>query len=333
MEHYSIKCYVVEPSQELKATIKKLIKNYNFMIDKGWENGYHLHLRGTISRSDLSWMLKELKEGVNGSLTSFDEAEFSRNYQSTATILRNAHPFNPIFKNEVIVKEEVLIFNEELEDELFKESNKIFDHYFSEHYFEENALHPIIAEIMKFHHKMKEYEQPETYVVEHQAYNCHLSHYVAFINRLNDQDKELVENDFQRRFESDSKEGLLHFDLSPTALTENLLGFFYKLRPLIERKDLNFYMPFDRSHIDEKIEYASKRHQVTFAKENMHLYLYNEVLIANRWVTNALYKKLLLLGLTNMDRFYMNYVIARLNFSEKELSDYPVQSLNKASVT
>lgn len=330
MENYSIKCYVVEPSDHLKATIKKLIKNDNFMVDKGWENGYHLHLRGASDRTTLSTIVKELKEGVNRSLTCFNESDFIKTYQSTAEILRNSKPFDPIMKNKVVVKEEMLIFNEKLEDELFKESNKILDAYFCDTYFEKNSLHPIIEEMMKFHHQMREFEQPES-LVEHQAYNCHLSHYIALTNRLNTQDKESLERDFKQRFDTDFKKGLLDFDLSPTGLTENLLDFFHKLRPLIKNKELNFHMPFNRTHIDEKIKHASQRHQVTFAKENMHIYLYNEVLIANRWVINALYKKLLLLGLSNMDRFYMNYVISRLSYSEKELSDYPVQELNKVA--
>ena len=84
-------------------------------------------------------------------------------------------------------------------------------------------------------------------------------------------------------------------------------------------------MPYKRKHIDEKMKHASKRHKVTFTEENMNRYfLYDEVLIANRWVMNALYKKLLLLGLSNTDRFYMNYVISRLTYPEYALNDYAV---------
>jgi hypothetical protein len=323
MKNYSIKCFVAEPSENLKNTIIKLVSDYTFMVDKGWENGYHLHLRGALDEETLPAVIQELEEGVSDSVTHFNEHEFTQTYQSTAKILRRSDPFNPIYKGKVTVHAEASIFEKEIEDELFRETNHIFDSYYCRSYFQEQPLYQVIEEAMKFHKILEPYESPEA--PEESAYNCHLSHYIAFTHRLNKQDKESVEQQFKTRYERDLKKGLYDFDLSPTDLTVNLSEFFHKIRPLVKSKELNFYMPFKRKHIDEKMKHASKRHQATFTVENMNRYfLYDEVLIANRWVMNALYKKLLLLGLSNIDRFYMNYVVSRLTYPEYALSDYAV---------
>jgi hypothetical protein len=324
MTNYSIKCFAVEPSEKLKNTIIKLVSDYKFMVDKGWENGYHLHLRGTLDEETLPLVVNELKEGVSDSVIHYDENEFTQRYKSTARILRKSDPFNPIYKGKVTVNAEASIFEKDIEDELFRETNHIFDSYYCSSYFNDNSLYPVIEEMMKFHKMLELYESPES--TEKSAYNCHLSHYIAFIHRLNKQDKERIEKQFQLNYERDLKEGLFDFDLSPSLLTENLMNFFHKIRPLIKSKELNFYMPFKRKHIDEKVKHASKRHKVTFSEENMNRYfLYDEVLIANRWIMNALYKKLLLLRLTNTDRFYMNYVVSRLTYPTYALNDYAVK--------
>ncbi|GAB3798799.1 hypothetical protein [Virgibacillus kimchii] len=324
MNNYNIKCFVVEPSEKLKNTIVKLVSDYTFMVDKGWENGYHLQLRGALDDETLPIVVNELEEGVSDSVINYDENEFTQKYKSTAKILRRSDPFNPIYKGKVTVNVEESIFEKNIEDELFRETNHIFDSYYCRSYFNKNSLYPVIEEVMRFHKMLEVYESPES--TEESAYNCHLSHYIAFIHRLNKQDKESIEKQFQLKYESDLNNGLLDFNLSPTDLTEKLINFFHKIRPLVKNKELNFYMPFKRKHIDEKMKHASKRHKVTFTEENMNRYfLYDEVLIANRWIMNALYKKLLLLGLSNTDRFYMNYVVSRLTYPEYALHDYAVK--------
>jgi|GEM_PF-5945269 len=318
MNNYSIKCYVVEPSEKLKQTITNLVNNHKFIVDKGWENGYHLHLRGALEEAALENTIGKLKEGLKESVTEFDVNAFVTQYAKVAEIIETSSAFEPILKGVVTVKVENSIFEKPIEDELYREMNYIFDSYFCDNYFKENDLYGALQEAMKFHRKMEEYEIPGST----HAYNCHLSHYIAFSHRLNEEDRVTVDTQFKAKYESDVKEGLLDLDLTPSTLTENLLKFFHKIRPLVSSKELNFYMPFKRDFIDQNIKYATKRHQITFSKENMHLHLYNDVLIANRWMTNALYKKLLLLGLGNLDRFYMNYVVSRLTYPEHELYDY-----------
>lgn len=323
MQNYSIKCFVVEPSKKFKKTITKLISHYTFIVDKGWENGYHLHLRGALCKETLPKVVNELEEGISDSIINYDENEFIQRYKSTAKILRRSNPFNPILKGKVMVNVEESIFEKDIEDELFRETNHIFDSYYCNSYFDDNSLYSVIEEIMKFHKILEAYEAPES--VDKSAYNCHLSHYIAFIHRLNKQDKEYIENQFKLKYKSDQENGFFDFDLSPTDLTENLTKLFHKMRLHVQNRELNFYMPFKRKHIDEKLEFSSKRHQATFTEENMRLYfLYDEVIIANRWVMNALYKKLLLLGLSNIDRFYMNYAISRLTYPEYTLNDYAI---------
>lgn len=318
MNNYSIKCYVVEPSEKLKKTIKSLVIDQKFIVDKGWENGYHIHLRGTLEEDALENAVSMLKEGVNESVTEFDVNAFVTQYKKVAEIVETSSAFEPIIKGDVTVKVENKIFEKPIEDELFREMNYIFDSYFYDNYFKENELYGVLQEAMKFHSIMEEYEVPGST----QAYKCHLSHYVAFTNRLNEEERSTIETQYKEKYERDVKDGLIDFDLTPSTLTENLLKFFHKIRPLVRSKELDFYMPFTREDIDQNIQYATKRHQRTFAKENMHTHLYNEVLIANRWMTNALYKKLLLLGLGNLDRIYMNYVVSRLTYPEYELYDY-----------
>ncbi|MYL39810.1 hypothetical protein [Halobacillus litoralis] len=323
MENYSIKCFVVDPSEGLRSTITKLITNHNFIVDKGWENGYHLHLRGELDVTTLQPFVSELEKGVSESLTNYDDSEFIHKYESTARILDSSKPFNPIHKDKVIVNIENSIFSKDLEDNLFRQTNHIFDSYYCNEYFKENSLYQVIEEVMKFHSSLEEYE--ERGYLDGLAYNCHLSHYIAFINRLNTKEKERVEREFRRKYEKDFEEGLLNFNLGQTPLTKDLMEFFHQIRPLVRKKELNFYMPFRREQLNQKLESASQRHKATFSEDNTHYFLYNDVVIANRWVTNALYKKLLLLGLSNLDRFYMNYVISRLTYPERELNDYAMQ--------
>lgn len=289
-------------------------------MDKGWENGFHIHLRGASDGESLHELVDELEKGTSESLSDFNEADFIRKYESVAKTLRKSAPFKPINKNKVLVTREDTIFNKEIEDELFRETNHTFDVYYCKDYFNKHSFYQVLEEAMKFHYGMEKYEEPGS--SQSLAYNCHLSHYIAFVNRLNERDKKYIKDTFKLQFEKDLEKGLFEFDLSQSSLTKNLMNFFYKIRPLVKRKQLDFYMPFSREHVDEKLSSASRRHQVTYAKDTMRTYLRNDVAIANKWVTNALYKKLLLLGLSNLDRFYMNYVVSRLTYPERELSDY-----------
>jgi hypothetical protein len=249
MNNYSIKCYVVEPSEKLKQTITNLVNNHKFIVDKGWENGYHIHLRGALEEETLENTVSKLKEGVNESVTEFDVNDFVTQYEKIAEVIETSSAFEPILKGNVTFKVENLIFEKPFEDELYLEMNYIFDSYFCDKYFKENDFYGVLQEAMKFHLKMEEYEIPGST----HAYNCHLSHYVAFTHGLNEEDRATVDTRFKAKYESDLKEGLLDFDLTPSTLTENLLKFFHKIRPLVSSKELNFYTPFNRDIIDKKI--------------------------------------------------------------------------------
>ena len=254
----------MEPSVNLKDTISKLIIEHKFIVDKGWKNGYHIHLRGSLDDETLNVIVSEIKEGISDSLTQYKDTEFIKKYEPVAKVLNTSNPFKPIFKGEVIVNMEDSIYENDIEDTLFREANHIFDLYFCRKYFNENSLYQVIEETMKFHNMLEADEEPES--TDALAYNCHLSHYVAFINRLNEQDKESIEEKFKLKFEEDLEEGLLEFNLSATALTEDLMNFHRKISSLVKSKQLNFYMPFTREHLDEKLKFASQRHQQTLLK-------------------------------------------------------------------
>lgn len=81
-------------------------------------------------------------------------------------------------------------------------------------------------------------------------------------------------------------------------------------------------MPYNRSYVNEKLRNASERNKITFAEDNIKKYLFNDVLIVNRWVVNALYSKLLLMNFSNFDRFYLNYFISRIEYPLSELENY-----------
>lgn len=319
MRNYKIKCFVLSPSNNLLKEIHNLIIDYNFIIDKGWENGHHLILRGKLPDAYLSKVISSLEEGTDESIVEYNTNEFIDKYKDINNLLyKNESFLVPIIKNQVLSFPEDEIFGDTMLDDLFMEINNIIDRYFFENYFKKNSLHKIIEEIYTFHSLLEAHEKYQST----DAYNCHLSHYVAFIHKLNESDKNKIEYEFNNKFINEMENGSFEFEKKATKLTDDLLGFYYKIRSLVHNKKLDFYMPFDRSYIEKNWNYASSRHKETFSEKNIENHLYNDVLIVNRWITNALYKKILLMNFTNLDRFYMNYSISRLVYPPHELKDY-----------
>lgn len=315
-KNYIIKCFVIEPTSDLQNIFRKLIIEHHFIIDKGWENGPHIKLRGTLSLSDLESVKEKINKHIDKSLTEFDEKLFLHKYTKIADQLgKGPETLFPLIKSKVLVEEEEHIFENKLDDTLFKEINYIFDSYFCNDYFKKTTIYEVIEEILKFSNQLSLYERSGS----KDAYNCHLSHFISFHHNLSDKDKYIIEQKFQKDFNNDLKKGVFNVDSTPTLLTINLVHFFNKIKELVEQKKLDFFMPYNKDILKRKLPHASKIHKETFSEKNIHYFLYNEVIIVNRWITNALYKKLLLLGLRNIDRFYLNYVISNLYFSENEL--------------
>lgn len=319
MSNYIIKCFVKTPSFELLDTINQLVQEHKFNIEKGWKNGYHLLLRGRLQDELLNVISIKLSEGIKNSENEYSDEDFIQKYEPVNHLLKKGENFlTPIVKGKVIFEKVENFFNNDLEDELFLEVNNIFDRYFFDCYFKDNDLYKIIEEIWSFHTHLQMYVKEDS----PNAYNCHLSHYIAFIHKLSTTDKEKIEYQFNQKFMKDGANRQFDFKIITTELTEELLKFYFRIRPLVKEQKLNFYMPYDQAYVDRKIKVASSRHKVTFAKDNMEKNIYNDVLIANRWVNNVLYTKMLLLNFNNIDRFYMNYLISRLIYPSFELDDY-----------
>lgn len=318
MNRYKIRCFVYEPSNKLLTAISNLIFTHHFIIDRSWENGHHIVLRGVLNPRYLSEIATHLERGVKESILEYNEDEFIEKYRSINNLLnKNEEALKTIIKGQVIVEQEEKIFDNAMVDSLFMQINSILDRYFFKFYFKSNSLYKVIEEMWTFHRELEKYEKYGST----DAYNCHLSHYIAFIHKLDEDNKKNIEKKFNEKFLEDYAVGKFNFNTSESRLTNDLIGFYRTIIPLVKEKRLNFYMPYDRNFIENNMEYASSRHQETFSEENIENHLYNDVLIVNRWVTNALYKKILLMKLTNLDRFYMNYSISRLVYPEYELKD------------
>src|SRR5699024_5478669 len=307
------------PSRELLDTINHLVHEHKFTIEKGWKNGYHLILRGRLPDELLPVINVQLNKGIQNSENEYVDEEFIQKYESINHLLGGGKNFlSPIVKAKVTSEKVDHFFHNNLEDNLFIEVNNIFDRYFLDCYFKDNDLYKVIEEIWDFHTQLQKYVEENS----PNAYNCHLSHYIAFIHKLNDNDKEKIEYQFNKKFLKDKEHRRFDFKTISTKLTEELLEFYFRIRPLVKKRKLDFYMPHNRAYVDRKIKVASSRHKMTFSKKNMEKHLYNDVLIVNRWVNNALYTKMLLLNFNNLDRFYMNYLISRLIYPISELENY-----------
>lgn len=307
---YSIKCYVLHPSEELKHQCMELIERHHFIIDKGWENGHHIHLRGKLTEEQVLDYKSKLKKAVNNSISQYDKAAFKKQYTPIMNVLqKEEHSLISIHQNELEVLSESVLFENELYDQLFRKVNHIFDSYFKNSYFHDYSLYDLMGEMSLYHQTLKQFENTEG-----DAYKCHLSHYIGFLNGLSEENRLKIKRAFDNRFDDDFAKETVDFPTKSTELIEQLFCFIKDIHDLVDKKQLDFYAPSNREKTLQNIHQFSKRHQLTHSKRNVETFLYNPVIISNRWVMNALYKKMLLLNIKNLDRFYLNYVFARQAF-------------------
>lgn len=316
MNKYIIKCFVKEPSAELKEVLKELVLGDLFTIEKGWENGHHLVLKGLLNENTLDSYILKLENAIKSSNFIYSKELFRNEYRIINKLLYpNKSCLSEIFQGEVKYKKVEYFLNNDDEDKLFIQINNIFDTYYYENYFSSNDIYKLIEEAWKFHSFLQKYVNNGLF----DAFNCHLSHYIAFQTKLVIEDSNKINEIFHNKYQQGLLEGRFNFNKHPSQLTKNLEPFYNNTKRMVISKKINFFSPYDLSYLEEKIKYASKSHQRTFSEKYIHEFLYNDVLITNRWFTNCLYAKMLLLNFSNLDRFFMNYVISRNEYSHEEL--------------
>lgn len=292
MKEYKVVCYFYIPNirRELKISIVNLLKsNAQLFIKKGTNQGYNLSIHGFKNLEDAYNALNELTPLVSEEdyIYSDDDYKILR--------LTNKENFKPedYLCNKVIVELDDLytIFENKEQYELYKDVERYLDKMLIDKYFQDNDIFQMINLILN---TSKEFEGD--------GYVSHLSHFWFFFQTLEQEQKKGVYKLFKEKAKLYKKTNDSSFDLS-----------FLKKRVtyLIHEEKLNYYSPTTKDIVKENKMYASEVHKKTLYDEKYQKAIYRDVsIITNRWFLNVFYEKLILMNITIIEKFFLNYVIS-----------------------
>ena len=81
---------------------------------------------------------------------------------------------------------------------------------------------------------------------------------------------------------------------------------------LILEKKIDFYSPHTRQEYLVLDKFASPEHRKTVVDDDFQVYFqYSVPIISARWIINIIYEKMILMGFTVLEKFFMNYCLTK----------------------
>ncbi|WP_066265356.1 hypothetical protein [Heyndrickxia acidicola] len=326
MNFYEIKCYINEGKYNTAVieNVKHLIKNYNLFLKKSWENGYHISLYGFLDNEKFRSISEKLSKVIKSFPSPiYDDKEFKLKYYPVAKLLRKTEALHPIYQNTVCTTkiEDHYIFQNQKQLEVYSAIHNIFDEYYLDRYFKKNDIVSITKDLLTFIKTLPERILQDKPLMVSNGYISHLSHFIGFLHSLKQEERERIRNEFNIRRDKDLLK-LKQNDTSKTNKTfiHNLTTIHRLISNLIEQGFIDFYSPNTLEDVKEKLEFASERHkQVHLESSNKNLIIKDNVLCTNRWILNVLYEKLVLLEIKPLDKFYMNFLLSSVRFTDTQI--------------
>lgn len=328
MNYTEIKLHINidEINNRLKQYLYELISiNKNITIKRGWEEGLHLKIIGFINRQEKQQIIDELLSLLKDYPTKeYDIELFRSEYKKVQQILlRNTgNELKTIRQNQVSIPEplNLLKLNNEEQYELYLEIHHAIDlQYMNKYFVENNKILDITKDLMHFYSQLPQSSNEKIADELNGGYNSHLSHIVGFLYSLPNGAAKKIKKDFNKRYEDDKSQ--LEEPLLESNLTNWLLPIINSVEKMVANKKIDFFAPYKLEDLgDFENSNISENHKSVYRNQELLEFINKDPdFIANRWILNVLYEKLLVLNITPIEKYYMNYMICRLKFNSEEL--------------
>lgn len=152
-----------------------------------------------------------------------------------------------------------------------------------------------------------------------EGYNSHLSHFLGFFYSLTEKQKEEILFSFRERYKKTDISSLQDEMMSTDVYLD-------QISKMVEAKKLDFFSPYTLESLREKKQYASKTHERTIENAEKSNFLFSKYYICNRWYLNALYVSMILMNIPVIDKFFMNYVLAKERYLLDEMCERNLQT-------
>ena len=189
---------------------------------------------------------------------------------------------------------------------LYCSIHNMLDKVWCKHYFAKTVK---LEDVIGFCKKMAE----NITVKSDEGYNSHFSHFWGFFHTLTSYQKTSILSIFQKRY-LNIKSTEYHFAI-------DISNPLHTIEEMIKTDKLNFFSP---QSLDKTIKngiFASKMHEYTIRSAAESEFYKSKHYIFNRWYLNALYVAFMLMNISVIDKYFINYVIA--------MEKYPVDEICK----
>lgn len=154
----------------------------------------------------------------------------------------------------------------------------------------------------------------ELTVTEDEGYTSHLSHFWGFFQFVDKKQQAGIAELFQRRYEQ--------LKLPGTGKRIDVKEYLSDIEVLLEERKIDFYSPKSLAEILNGNQFASKLHEKTVRNAGRLDFLYSSYNICSKWMLNALYVVMILMDISVIDRFFMNYAVAMEKYPMDEICRY-----------
>ncbi|GGE58989.1 hypothetical protein [Priestia taiwanensis] len=324
---YELKCYVneEEDNDEVYSYAKEVLKrNNDISVYKSWENGYHFTLFGTFLFENVKDIYNQLSTLIRTNPSNeYSQDQFIQKYLPVAKITNQLNALEPIFQNVVNINKVVRDYKQFQNDEqyeIYMYINSVFDDVYMDYYWSKDiTVNDVFCDIFPFVSSLPETTISEEDDMYSSGYVSHLSHYLGFLHSLSESNQQKIEQKFRERANTENmivdKPINNRKELSP-----GLMQSYERICTLVDTDKINFYSPLEEAVFLERNSEASFRHRAVFEKQVLReKVIKDKVLCTNRWISNVLYEKLVLLGIPPIEKFYLNYLISRKKYTDSLL--------------
>lgn len=139
-----------------------------------------------------------------------------------------------------------------------------------------------------------------------EGYNSHISNFWGFFVSLGDNRKrEEILNYFRARYDIYRKDAPVKEKMI------NIAPYVEKTKALVKENKINYYFPKKVENILRKDILTSKLQKQSAENAKQDRFYLSELGITNRWYLNALYVSMVLMNLSVIDRYFLNYCISQ----------------------
>ena len=295
-------------SLNLQNYLKNIISiNNDVYILKGINNGYNISINAVKDDCNIDEIVSNIKSFM------IPTEEYSikeiNNLKKILMMTENTKiTESEILKDCVKVYEDTTNtkFLNSFQYNLYSLISHKLDLSLKDNYFKENKIECLVKLFSDIAHKFHKYVIDEHLRIDGGV--SHYSHYVGFINTLDENLRSKIIKDFNSRLENmnEVKENELNFRYLDIENIKELISI------AINNNEIDFYYPLKREDVLNRDQYASENHKKLWTNPLYVSVIEKNIdLIAIRTILNIMYEKILLLNFSVIDKFFANYAIAK----------------------